>query len=114
MSVSVRCSVIGASIVRAGCAGYIASGLARCDMKLGVLEAKNRLSELLDRAVAGEEVVITRRGEPEVVLTPLRKTVSREEAEAEMALWDDLRARYRGPIGTTEETKADINFGRRF
>ena len=83
-------------------------------MKLGVLEAKNRLSELLDRAVAGEEVVITRRGEPEVVLTPLRKPISREEAEAEMARWDALRARYKGPVGTTEQTKAVINAGRRF
>ncbi|MFC0632758.1 type II toxin-antitoxin system Phd/YefM family antitoxin [Brevundimonas balnearis] len=79
-----------------------------------MLEAKNRLSELLDRAVAGEEVVITRRGEPEVVLTPLRKPISREEAEAEMARWDALRARYKGPVGTTEQTKADINAGRRF
>jgi prevent-host-death family protein len=83
-------------------------------MKLGVLEAKNRLSELLDRAVAGEEVVITRRGEPEVVLTPLRKAISREEAEAGMARWDALRDRYKGPVGTAEQTKADINAGRRF
>lgn len=82
-------------------------------MKLGVLEAKNRLSELLDRAIGGEEVVITRRGEPEVVLTPVRKVVSRAEAEAMMQSWDDLRARYTGPIGDAAQTRADIDAGRR-
>jgi prevent-host-death family protein len=37
-----------------------------------VAEAKARLSELLERAQRGEEVVITRRGEPVVRLSPLR------------------------------------------
>ncbi len=83
-------------------------------MKLGVLEAKNRLSELLDRAISGEEIVITRRGEPEVVLTPLRKAVSRAEAERLVDAMFDLHKRYKGPIGTTEQTKRDINEGRRF
>lgn len=83
-------------------------------MKFGVLEAKNRLSELLDRAIAGEEVVITRRGEPEVTLTPLRRTSSREDVERLMADMDALRARYVGSIGTALETRADIDAGRRF
>ncbi len=29
---------------------------------VGIFEAKNRLSELVDRALRGEEIVITRRG----------------------------------------------------
>lgn len=33
-------------------------------MKVNVYEAKSRLSNLLDRAVAGEEVVIARNGRP--------------------------------------------------
>ena len=33
-------------------------------MNVGVLEAKNRLSELLDRVERGEEIVITRHGRP--------------------------------------------------
>jgi prevent-host-death family protein len=32
--------------------------------EVGAFEAKNKLSELLDKAEAGEEVVITRRGKP--------------------------------------------------
>jgi prevent-host-death family protein len=33
-------------------------------------EAKRRLSELLDRVAAGEEVVITREGQPAARMTP--------------------------------------------
>jgi prevent-host-death family protein len=38
-----------------------------------VAEAKNRLSHLIDRALEGEEVVITRHGHPVVVLKPVAK-----------------------------------------
>jgi prevent-host-death family protein len=37
-----------------------------------VAEAKNQLSRLIDRALKGEDVVITRRGEPVVELKPVR------------------------------------------
>jgi prevent-host-death family protein len=37
-----------------------------------VAEAKNRLSELIDRALQGEGVVITRHGQPVVELRPVR------------------------------------------
>jgi len=36
-----------------------------------VVEAKNRLSELIDRALKGEGVVITRHGRPVVELRPV-------------------------------------------
>jgi prevent-host-death family protein len=38
-----------------------------------VAEAKNRLSQLIDRALEGEEVVITRHGHPVVVLKPVSR-----------------------------------------
>ena len=37
---------------------------------VGIFEAKNRLSELVERAARGEEIVITRRGEPLARLMP--------------------------------------------
>jgi prevent-host-death family protein len=37
---------------------------------VGIFEAKNRLSELVERAARGEEIVITRRGEPIARLMP--------------------------------------------
>lgn len=39
-----------------------------------VAEAKSQLSDLIDRALAGEDVVITRHGKPVIELTPVAKT----------------------------------------
>ncbi len=39
--------------------------------KHSVADAKNRLSELIDRALSGEDVVITRHGHPVVELRPV-------------------------------------------
>ena len=39
--------------------------------KIGAFEAKNRLSELLDAAENGEEVMITKHGRPVAKLTPI-------------------------------------------
>jgi prevent-host-death family protein len=41
--------------------------------KIGLFEAKQKLSELVDRALRGERIVITRRGKLTVELTPARK-----------------------------------------
>ena len=38
--------------------------------QIGIFEAKNRLSELIERASRGEEIVITRRGEQVARLLP--------------------------------------------
>jgi prevent-host-death family protein len=39
-------------------------------------EAKTKLSQLVDRAEHGEEIVITRNGKPAVKLSPLASTAS--------------------------------------
>ena len=46
-------------------------------------EAKTRLSELIAAAVAGEEVILDKAGEPQVRLAPVRDT--EEAARAEVA-----------------------------
>jgi prevent-host-death family protein len=46
-------------------------------VQLNVYEAKTQLSNLLDRAVAGETIVIARAGEPLVRLVPVRQQASR-------------------------------------
>ncbi|MFT4049321.1 MAG: type II toxin-antitoxin system prevent-host-death family antitoxin [Solirubrobacterales bacterium] len=40
-------------------------------MQVNTLEAKNQLSRLIEAALAGEEVVIARRGKPAVRLQPI-------------------------------------------
>ncbi|MGB7067924.1 MAG: type II toxin-antitoxin system prevent-host-death family antitoxin [Pyrinomonadaceae bacterium] len=42
-------------------------------MKVGVYEAKSKLSQMIEKALAGEEVVITRNGEEVVELKPIVK-----------------------------------------
>jgi len=41
--------------------------------EFGVHEAKTHFSKLLDRALAGEEIIITRSGEPLVKLVPAQR-----------------------------------------
>ncbi len=83
-------------------------------MNVGVLEAKNRLSELLDRAVAGEEVVITRRGEPQVTLSPIRRKVSQQEVERLIRTAAVLRTSYVGPPSSAATNREDRDADRRF
>lgn len=46
------------------------------DLIVKVADAKNRLSELIARAEAGERIVISRGAEPAVELTPIRRLLS--------------------------------------
>jgi prevent-host-death family protein len=46
--------------------------------EFGMHEAKTHLSQLVERALAGEEIVVTRRGKPAVRLTPVTPTGGRE------------------------------------
>jgi prevent-host-death family protein len=45
-------------------------------MQVNVLQAKNRLSELIKAAFSGEEVVIANRGQPVVRLVPTRTSMT--------------------------------------
>ncbi len=82
-------------------------------MRVGVLEAKNRLSELLEAARRGEEVVITKRGEPVATLNAIRKRLSPEEAAALMKRVRERREKMEFTT-TVEELRADIEAGRRY
>ncbi|MBK5959941.1 hypothetical protein CCR97_17275 [Rhodoplanes elegans] len=47
-----------------------------------VVEAKNQLSDLIDRALRGEDVVITRHGRPVARLAPVEPAMKPVTAEA--------------------------------
>ncbi len=49
---------------------------------VGIFEAKNRLSELVERAARGEEIVITRRGQQVARLMPPESPNSLDQASA--------------------------------
>lgn len=59
-------------------------------MEIGVFEARNRFSELIDAAEAGEEVVVLRRGKAVAKIVPV---TSREAlAERRLKVLADMRA----------------------
>ncbi len=51
-------------------------------MRISVTEAKGQLTELVRRAEAGDEVILTRHGHPAVRLEPLRETIDRATRRA--------------------------------
>jgi len=62
-------------------------------MEVGAFEAKNKLSALIERAEHGEEIVITRRGQPVAKLVPFREMPSHERArEAARRLREQAKA----------------------
>ena len=56
-------------------------------MKVNVLEAKNRLSALLEAARSGEEVVIAKRGIPVARLVPIEQPAVRPGSGAALLRW---------------------------
>ena len=58
-------------------------------MEISVTDAKAQLTELVRRAEAGDEIVLTRHGHPAVRLVPVKKPVDRE---ARRALLEELRS----------------------
>jgi prevent-host-death family protein len=56
---------------------------------VGIYDAKNKLSELLDRVEAGEVIAVTRRGRKVALLTPV--TQDRPSARQAIARLRELR-----------------------
>jgi prevent-host-death family protein len=78
---------------------------------IGLAEAKNRLSELIDRVARGEEITITRHDQAVARLVPAGRP-SRADAERAIEALRALRAR--NPVKvTTEEILLMKNSGRR-
>lgn len=56
-------------------------------MTLSLYDAKTKLSALVDRAAAGEEIVISKYGRPCARLVPLKKTTNRRPGRAKGKIW---------------------------
>lgn len=59
------------------------------EMYVAVSEAKAQLTDLVRRAEGGEDIVISRRGEPAVRLVPIKRAPS---AEAKRRILDEIMA----------------------
>jgi prevent-host-death family protein len=49
-------------------------------MNIGIYEAKSKLSQLVEKAEAGEDIVLTRRGRPVAKIVKLAPTLKRDRA----------------------------------
>jgi len=78
---------------------------------VGIFEAKNRLSELVERAARGEEIVITRRGEQVARLMP--PAVPNALGQARTLAERIRRSRAQHPLGAGISIRALIEEGRR-
>jgi prevent-host-death family protein len=76
---------------------------------IGLFEAKQKLSELVERASGGERIGITRRGKLAAVLIPARNDVSLKEAFAQI---ERIRTRSK-PLPKGVTVKDLIEEGRR-
>jgi prevent-host-death family protein len=78
---------------------------------VGIFEAKNRLSELVERAARGEEIVITRRGEQVARLMPPR--VPDELGQARALAARIRKSRAGQPLGGGVSIQEMVEEGRR-
>lgn len=79
---------------------------------VGAFEAKTKLSELLDMVERGEEVTITRHGEPVAKLVPVRGDAERARVEA---LIEEIKETRKGlTLGGGISIKDLIEEGRRY
>jgi prevent-host-death family protein len=72
-----------------------------------VADAKNRLPRLIDKALAGEEVIITRRGKPVVELRPASLHAAPATRTHE---WLRARTRARPGVGLTSVEILDLMY----
>ena len=74
-----------------------------------IAEAKNTLPTLIDKAVAGDEVIITRRGTPVVELRPVSRLAPPAEGTHE---WLRARTSARPRVGLTSVEILDLLYER--
>lgn len=80
---------------------------------IGAFEAKTHFSDLLKRAHDGEEIVITRRGEPFAKLGPVESKHDADKAREAMRRIRERAREYRIQV-SPEEISGWINEGRRY
>ena len=55
--------------------------------QVNIYEAKTHLSDLVERAAAGEEIIIAKAGKPRARLVPLRPATPRQPGRAKGKIW---------------------------
>lgn len=81
--------------------------------EVGMFEAKTHFSELAKRVKAGEEITVTNRGEPILVMVPFKREYSPDELKAIIASIRAQAASLPGPSITIDDILAMRDEGRK-
>lgn len=79
-------------------------------MTVGIFAAKQQLSQLVERASKGEEIIITRRGKQQARLVP----VLADRAKTLKEIFDSIQSRPRIKLTKGMTVKSLIEEGRRY
>lgn len=82
-----------------------------CFMQIAISEAKGQLSELVRRAQAGDEVLLTRHGTPVVKLTVVRQGLPPGKRRAFLEALMEEGGRRRGDIAVDAARSQDFLYG---
>lgn len=77
-------------------------------MQISVTEAKGQLTELVRRAEAGDDVILTRHGQAKVRLVPIKST---PDARSRRVLMERLRASATPTEGPSAAHSQDFLYG---
>jgi prevent-host-death family protein len=78
---------------------------------VGAFEAKTHFSQLLDRVEAGEEIIITRHGEPVAKLAPIKPV---HDQRAIQVLIEEIKTTRKGRSLGGVSIKELVNEGRKY
>ena len=82
-------------------------------MKIGISEAKAKLSALIDAALSGERVILTKRGRPVAEITPLSETPEKRTPAEKLAIIQKIvdEARRKAKKGVSAATADNFLYG---
>lgn len=82
-------------------------------MKIGISEAKAKLSALIDAALSGERVILTNRGRPVAEITPLSERPAKRTPAEKLAIIQEIvdKARRKAKKGVSAATADNFLYG---
>lgn len=82
-------------------------------MKIGISEAKAKLSALIDAALSGERVILTKRGRQVAEIKPLSETPEKQTPAEKMAIIRKIvgKARRKAKKGASAATADNFLYG---
>jgi prevent-host-death family protein len=82
------------------------------DGQIGMTQARERLTEILERVLEGEQMVVTRYGSPVAAIVPVQSEADDREPRAGLAAFAGAAASHRALYATVVEVMATRSVAR--